>query len=169
MNAREAEVEVESSSGYEGATNTVARKAELIGSVALGSAALTPAGAAALIATLLSQVVTLREQRLRLKLELQARKTALEGHLRELEIRRNANKTYLDAQCRDRSDARQVIVRFAKDLIGVAEQVIRASCEATEPDGVELYSVAKETIAAAVTVIREKFPVGTLAVVADPE
>jgi len=140
---------------------------ELAGVVgaAVGGAALSPVGAALLVAGEVGRYLGTREQRLRLKLELESRRSTLELRLRELEVTRAANRTFLEAQCRDRADAREALVALAKDLIGVAEAVISAAGATSESDAGELCTLARECIAAAVSVIREKFPAGALAVV----
>jgi len=143
-----------------------APSAELLATAGRQGTALSTGGVAVLLAGEVGRYLATREQRLRLKVELEARRAALQTRLRELELVRAANRTFLEAQCKDRADARAALVTVARDLIGVAEAVIRAAGPDGGADTAELVTLARESLAAAVEVIREKFPSGALATVA---
>jgi hypothetical protein len=135
--------------------------------VARGGGALTPAGAAALVLSELGRYLVARDQRLRAALELEAVREVLQGRARRLEARLQANESYLEAQCRDRSDARQAIVALARELMAVATELLRAGREIAGPEGAELRRTAAESVAAAVAVIRDRFPAGPLGVIVE--
>lgn len=140
--------------------------AGLLTSAARQGAALSSGGVAVLLAGEVGRYLATREQRLRLKLELELRRAALDTRLRELELVRASNRTFLEAQCKDRADARAALVTVARELIGVAGAVIQAAGPDGGADTAELVTLARESVAAAVEVIREKFPSGVLATVA---